>query len=168
MGGGHEGLIFDLKKYSINDGPGIRTTVFFKGCPLRCRWCHNPEGQSFAPEIMIRASRCLVDCSECITACPEDAIVKAAGVPVLDRRKCNACGKCTDVCPAEAMGGRRPAGPLRRRTPTNAYLPNTPLPRSWRSSPPRQRGRTPTETPAQYLRRTGRNWYPLLGCRQPF
>jgi len=109
MGGGHEGLIFDLKKYSINDGPGIRTTVFFKGCPLRCRWCHNPEGQSFAPEIIIRASRCLVDCSECVTACPEDAIVKTAGVPVLDRRKCNACGRCTDVCPAEAieMAGRR-------------------------------------------------------------
>src|SRR4030043_101090 len=94
---------------SINAGPGIRTTVFFKGCPLRCRWCHNPEGQSFAPEIMIRTSRCLADCSECIAACPEDAIVKTAGVPMLDRQKCNACGKCTEACPADAIGrvGRR-------------------------------------------------------------
>src|SRR4030042_6531876 len=109
MDAGREGLIFDLKKYSINDGPGIRTTVFFKGCPLRCRWCHNPEGQSFAPEIRIRTSRCLADCSEGIAACPEDAIVKTAGVPVLDRQKCNICAKCTDVCPAEAieMVGRR-------------------------------------------------------------
>lgn len=109
MDGNREGLIFDFKKYSINDGPGIRTTVFFKGCPLRCRWCHNPEGQSFAPEIMIRTSRCLADCSECITACPENAIAKTAGVLVLNREKCTACGKCTDICPAQAieMVGRR-------------------------------------------------------------
>lgn len=109
MDGTREGLIFDLKQYAINDGPGIRTTVFFKGCPLRCRWCHNPEGQSFAPEMMIRASRCLTDCSECVAACPEGAIVKTAGVPVLDRPRCNACGKCADVCPAQAIErvGRR-------------------------------------------------------------
>lgn len=104
-----EGLIFDLKKYSINDGPGIRTTVFFKGCPLRCRWCHNPEGQSFAPEIMIRASRCLVDCNECVAVCPERAVIKPAGVPVLDRTKCSACRKCADICPSQAIEvvGRR-------------------------------------------------------------
>ena len=103
MDGARQGLIFDLKKYSINDGPGIRTTVFFKGCPLRCRWCHNPEGQSFSPEIMIRSSRCLTGCSECLIACPEGAITKTADVPVLDRQKCNACGKCSDVCPAQAI-----------------------------------------------------------------
>jgi len=103
------GLIFDLKKYAINDGPGIRMTVFFKGCPLRCRWCHNPEGQSFGPEIMIRASRCLADCRECVSACPEKAITKPAETPVLDRPKCTACGKCADVCPAQAieLAGRR-------------------------------------------------------------
>ena len=103
MDGTRIGLIFDLKKYAINDGPGIRTTVFFKGCPLRCRWCHNPEGQSFAPEIMIRPSRCLDDCSECVSACPAGAIVKASGGPMLDRSHCNACGKCADICPAQAI-----------------------------------------------------------------
>jgi pyruvate formate lyase activating enzyme len=109
MDGSGEGLIFDFKKYAINDGPGIRTTVFFKGCPLRCRWCHNPEGQSFAPEIMIRASRCLADCSHCVAVCPEGAIVKTAVVPVLDRPLCTACGKCAEICPAEAIEvvGRR-------------------------------------------------------------
>jgi pyruvate formate lyase activating enzyme len=109
MDGTRRGLIFDLKKYSINDGPGIRTTVFFKGCPLRCRWCHNPEGQSFDPEIMIRPSRCLAGCDECVTACQEGAIVKAAGVPAVDRARCPACGKCADACPAQAIElvGRR-------------------------------------------------------------
>jgi len=104
-----EGLIFDLKKYAITDGPGIRTTVFFKGCPLLCRWCHNPEGQSFAPEIMTRPSRCLADCSECVSTCPEAAIVKTAGVPMLDRTRCTTCGKCADICPAQAIElvGRR-------------------------------------------------------------
>jgi pyruvate formate lyase activating enzyme len=104
-----EGLIFDLKKYAINDGPGIRTTVFFKGCPLSCRWCHNPEGQSFGPEIMIRASRCLADCSECVAACPEGAIVKTAAGLVIDRPRCTSCGKCADICPAQAIEvvGRR-------------------------------------------------------------
>jgi pyruvate formate lyase activating enzyme len=115
MNTGREGLIFDLKKYSIKDGPGIRTTVFFKGCPLRCRWCHNPEGQSFDPEIMIRSSHCLAECCECVSACPENAIAKTAGVPVLDRLKCNACGKCADICPAraiEAVGRRLSLGQL--------------------------------------------------------
>src|SRR4030042_2344458 len=103
MDGTRQGLIFDLKRYSINDGPGIRATVFFKGCPLRCRWCQNPEGQSFAPEIMIRASRCLAECSECVAACPEGAIVKAERVPELDRVRCNACGEGADVGPAPAL-----------------------------------------------------------------
>jgi len=104
-----EGLIFDIKRYSINDGPGIRTTVFFKGCPLHCRWCHNPEGQSFLPEVMIRASRCLKECSECLAVCPEGAIRKSGVLPVLDRARCTACGECADACPTQAVEivGRR-------------------------------------------------------------
>jgi pyruvate formate lyase activating enzyme len=98
-----EGLIFDIKRYSINDGPGIRTTVFLKGCPLHCRWCHNPEGQSFAPEVMIRASRCLKDCSECLAVCPEGALSKKGAIPVLDRFRCTACGECAQTCPAQAI-----------------------------------------------------------------
>jgi pyruvate formate lyase activating enzyme len=68
------GTIFDLKKYSINDGPGIRTTVFFSGCPLSCLWCHNQESQSLTPELLYRAGRCLL-CGACIEACPEGAIL---------------------------------------------------------------------------------------------
>lgn len=104
-----QGLIFDIKKYSINDGPGIRTTVFFKGCPLRCPWCHNPEGQSFEPELMVKASRCLKECSECLTVCEPRALSKISDLPVLDRLHCTACGNCADVCPTQALEvvGRR-------------------------------------------------------------
>ena len=99
----NEGRVFDIKKYSINDGPGIRTTVFFKGCPLQCRWCHNPEGQSFAPEVMLRTSRCLKDCAECLSVCPEGALSKSGPVPVLNRDLCTACGKCSEACPTQAL-----------------------------------------------------------------
>jgi pyruvate formate lyase activating enzyme len=104
-----QGLIFDIRKYSIHDGPGIRTTVFFKGCPLRCLWCHNPEGQSFTPELMVRPGRCLKDCSECLLACEPTALAKIADIPVLDKNKCTACGKCAEVCPTLAVEivGRR-------------------------------------------------------------
>jgi pyruvate formate lyase activating enzyme len=104
-----EGLIFDIKKYSTNDGPGIRTTVFFKGCPLRCPWCHNPEGQSFLPELIVRAARCLSGCSECEAICELRALSKTDTAPVLDRERCTACGKCSDVCPTQAIElvGRR-------------------------------------------------------------
>ena len=67
------GTIFDIKKYSINDGPGIRTTVFFSGCPLACLWCHNPESQSLAPELLYRQNHCLM-CGACVEVCPEGAI----------------------------------------------------------------------------------------------
>lgn len=98
-----EGLIFDIKKYSINDGPGIRTTVFFKGCPLRCPWCHNPEGQSFLPEVMLRPSRCVAGCSECLAACEPGALAMTEGELLLDKAKCNLCGRCASVCPAGAI-----------------------------------------------------------------
>ncbi len=106
-----EGLIFDVKKYSINDGPGIRTTVFFKGCPLRCPWCHNPEGQSFLPEVMLRPSRCIAGCAECVAACPPGALTRAEDSPLLDKLKCDLCGRCASACPAAAIDivGRKAA-----------------------------------------------------------
>jgi pyruvate formate lyase activating enzyme len=104
-----EGLIFDIKKYAINDGPGIRTTVFFKGCPLRCPWCHNPEGQSFLPEVMVRPARCIAGCRECLAACEPGALSMNEGAPLLDKLKCDLCGRCASVCPSGAIEivGRR-------------------------------------------------------------
>ncbi len=103
------GIIFDIKKYAINDGPGIRSTVFFSGCPLACQWCHNPESHSLAPELLYRTARCL-GCGDCIAACPQGAILRAADGPgvVTDRLKCTRCGTCLEVCYAGArqLSGR--------------------------------------------------------------
>ncbi len=92
------GTVFDIRRYSIHDGPGIRTTVFFKGCPLDCQWCHNPEGKSFKAELMLRPGRC-ISCGACIDACQPDAIDDEHNT---NRERCDACGKCTVVCVAEA------------------------------------------------------------------
>lgn len=83
-------------RYSTHDGPGIRTTVFFKGCPLRCRWCHNPEGQSIGLELFLRANRC-IRCGDCSKACPNEAIM-FNGVPTTLKQKCRVCGSCVKVC----------------------------------------------------------------------
>ena len=103
-----KGIIFDLKKFAIHDGPGIRSTVFFKGCPLRCHWCHNPEGISPAMEVMVSTQRCLADCRECLELCPEKALTKCNKGIALNRDLCNACGLCAIACPGEAlrMAGR--------------------------------------------------------------
>jgi pyruvate formate lyase activating enzyme len=90
------GMVFDIKKYSINDGPGIRTTIFLKGCPLDCWWCHNPESKSPKPELMVRANRC-VRCAECVSACPLGAI-SVNGVGKTDWAKCDNCGLCAETC----------------------------------------------------------------------
>lgn len=114
------GIVFDIQKYSIHDGPGIRTTVFLKGCPLRCYWCHNPESQRREPEIFVKKSQCTL-CGRCVAACPNGASVASAegeaprasleegatgyplaGVPVIDRKKCTACGNCCEACPSGA------------------------------------------------------------------
>lgn len=103
------GIVFDIKRYTIHDGPGIRTTVFLKGCPLRCLWCHNPEGIEAQPQLSFVAARCL-GCGACVKACPERAISHTAGgLPVTDRAKCVACGHCVAVCPAgaRALVGKR-------------------------------------------------------------
>ncbi|NIO49251.1 MAG: glycyl-radical enzyme activating protein [Candidatus Aminicenantes bacterium] len=98
-----KGIIFDIKRYAIHDGPGIRTTIFLKGCSLRCQWCQNPEGQETYPEIMLRPSRCATECNECVSVCPQDAVSKDANSIEIDKAKCDLCRKCEDVCVYEAL-----------------------------------------------------------------
>lgn len=97
------GTIFDIKRYAIHDGPGIRTTVFFKGCTLNCQWCHNPEGIQFEHEIMFRPERCAAECWECVSRCPKKAIDEKGTVISIDPKKCNYCGICEDVCAYDAV-----------------------------------------------------------------
>ena len=96
-----KGLVFDIKKYAIHDGPGIRTTVFFKGCPLNCLWCHNPESWKANVELGFRKGRCL-GCGQCVEECQQEAISLVDNRPVTDADKCIFCGRCPDVCPAGA------------------------------------------------------------------
>jgi pyruvate formate lyase activating enzyme len=95
------GMIFDIKKFSIHDGPGIRTTVFLKGCPLSCAWCHNPEGIAPARQVMVWENRCL-RCGTCMTLCSAGAIHAVGDGFVTDRDVCVLCGECVANCPAGA------------------------------------------------------------------
>ena len=101
------GMVFDIQRYALHDGPGIRTTVFFKGCPLACLWCHNPEGQNPQPDLMYFQNRCLV-CGECVKLCPHGAVHCRDGV-IHTTAACQVCGSCTEDCPAGArkIVGRR-------------------------------------------------------------
>lgn len=96
-------IIFDIQKFSIHDGPGIRTVVFLKGCPLRCLWCHNPESHSVQPELFFNLTKC-TSCGKCVEACPQQAHrITPDGRHEFDRTRCVVCGKCAELCPASAL-----------------------------------------------------------------
>jgi len=96
------GIIFDIQHYSVYDGPGIRTCVFLKGCPLRCAWCHNPESHKLKPEIAYFKDRC-VGCGRCVDACPNEAIKLTKDGVVRDYERCTVCAKCVEACETGAM-----------------------------------------------------------------
>ena len=93
--------IVNVQKYSVHDGPGIRTTIFFKGCPLKCWWCHNPESLKPSEEIIQCAEKC-TGCGRCASKCSEEAIQIKNGNPFIELEKCKLCGKCADLCISEA------------------------------------------------------------------
>lgn len=92
-----KGTIFNIMRYSVNDGPGIRTTVFLKGCPLSCWWCHNPEGIHRNVEVAYRDERCIV-CGDCVEQCVQHALIVEEGAVRRDGERCIVCGTCTDTC----------------------------------------------------------------------
>jgi pyruvate formate lyase activating enzyme len=95
-------LVFDIKRFAIHDGPGIRTTVFLKGCPLNCLWCHNPEGKAREREFMWWREKCM-GCRDCQGACTKSAISFSDDSLLLDRRKCDLCGACVNACHSQAL-----------------------------------------------------------------
>ena len=109
----NSGIVFNTMRFSIHDGPGIRTTVFLKGCPLRCEWCHNPESQDFRPRLMLFAERCRL-CGDCVDACPRHAIGDPSnGLKIPE--ECDACASCAEACVAgarEVIGRRTTAAEL--------------------------------------------------------
>jgi len=96
-----KGIVLEIQRLSTEDGPGIRTTVFMKGCPLSCKWCHNPESINPKPQVQWIGSRCL-GCKSCIQSCPEGALSWDDKV-VIDRNLCKGCGNCAKICPSTAM-----------------------------------------------------------------
>lgn len=96
-----KGLVFDVQRFCLHDGPGIRTTAFLKGCPLRCRWCHNPEGMEARIQCGLKDSKC-VHCGRCFMVCDLHTLDEAEK-HCIDFERCSACGKCMEVCPAKAL-----------------------------------------------------------------
>lgn len=100
------GYVFNVQRYSLHDGPGIRTIVFLKGCPVRCQWCANPESQQFNPELAYNENKCigLKECGWCINSCEAEAIYEDLnGKIAIKREQCTNCGKCVDICPSKAL-----------------------------------------------------------------
>ena len=94
--------IVDIKRMAVHDGPGIRTTLFFKGCPLHCLWCHNPESMPPAPQLAYYADKC-VGCMSCVSVCPSGAHQNREGKHLYIHSFCSTCGACVSVCPAQAL-----------------------------------------------------------------
>ena len=94
--------IFDIQRFSVQDGPGIRTTVFFKGCPMRCRWCHNPESFHREPDLLYYREKC-TGCGLCVSVCPAEVHRFRDTCHELDRDRCLRCGKCAEICPERAL-----------------------------------------------------------------
>jgi len=95
------GFVFDIQRFSVHDGPGIRTIVFLKGCPLRCAWCCNPESQQLKPVLMFKEDRC-ISCGKCVKSCSVGAIHLETS-PIVNRELCISCGNCTEICPTSAL-----------------------------------------------------------------
>lgn len=105
-------LLFDIKRYALHDGPNIRTTIFFKGCPLNCFWCHNPEGIETAQRLVFLADRC-IGCRECLVTCPESALTLDGQGIHRNEAACTLCLNCVEICPAlaqEAVGWQADLG----------------------------------------------------------